>query len=109
MGWGVTNWQFVAKRGRVRYTAKLDRPRGPVCLDSMRVTEGPAMVLRPVGEVTARSEPSIQRLLDNDKTGQLSRARDRLSTFCKKLRRTISEFVLTVRIKVHAVHLTIHP
>nr|XP_032518550.1 glycogen synthase kinase-3 beta isoform X8 [Danaus plexippus plexippus] len=49
----------------------------------MRVTEGPAMVLRPVGEVTARSEPSIQRLLDNDKTGQLSRARDRLSTFCK--------------------------
>nr|XP_032518548.1 glycogen synthase kinase-3 beta isoform X6 [Danaus plexippus plexippus] len=57
----------------------------------MRVTEGPAMVLRPVGEVTARSEPSIQRLLDNDKTGQLSRARDRLSTFCKKLRRTISK------------------
>ncbi|XP_061376973.1 glycogen synthase kinase-3 beta isoform X2 [Danaus plexippus] len=57
----------------------------------MRVTEGPAMVLRPVGEVTARSEPSIQRLLDNDKTGQLSRARDRLSTFCKKLRRTISD------------------
>ncbi|KPI92535.1 Protein kinase shaggy [Papilio xuthus] len=49
------------------------------------------MALRPVGEVGARSEPSLLRLLDADKNGQLSRARDRLSSFCKKLRRTISD------------------
>ncbi|XP_045773927.1 glycogen synthase kinase-3 beta-like isoform X1 [Maniola jurtina] len=49
------------------------------------------MGLRPVGEVTARSEPSLLRLVDADKSGQLSRARDRLSTCFKKLRRTISD------------------
>ncbi|XP_047534301.1 glycogen synthase kinase-3 beta-like isoform X5 [Vanessa atalanta] len=41
------------------------------------------MALRPVSEVAARSEPSLLRLLDTDKSGQLSRARDRLSSFCK--------------------------
>ncbi|XP_046968146.1 glycogen synthase kinase-3 beta isoform X1 [Vanessa cardui] len=49
------------------------------------------MALRPVSEVAARSEPSLLRLLDTDKSGQLSRARDRLSSFCKKLRRSISD------------------
>ncbi|XP_039756784.1 glycogen synthase kinase-3 beta isoform X3 [Pararge aegeria] len=49
------------------------------------------MAHRPVGEVTARSEPSLLRLVDSDKSGQLSRARDRLSTCFKKLRRTISK------------------
>ncbi|XP_050344536.1 glycogen synthase kinase-3 beta isoform X9 [Nymphalis io] len=49
------------------------------------------MALRPVREVAARSEPSLLRLLDTDKSGQLSRARDRLSSFCKKLRRSISD------------------
>ncbi|XP_034832895.1 glycogen synthase kinase-3 beta-like isoform X8 [Maniola hyperantus] len=49
------------------------------------------MGLRHVGEVTARSEPSLLRLVDADKSGQLSRARDRLSTCFKKLRRTISK------------------
>ncbi|XP_026493942.2 glycogen synthase kinase-3 beta isoform X1 [Vanessa tameamea] len=49
------------------------------------------MALRPVSEVAARSEPSLLRLLDTDKSGQLSRARHRLSSFCKKLRRSISD------------------
>nr|XP_026493942.1 glycogen synthase kinase-3 beta-like isoform X1 [Vanessa tameamea] len=49
------------------------------------------MALRPASEVAARSEPSLLRLLDTDKSGQLSRARHRLSSFCKKLRRSISD------------------
>ncbi|CAH2090390.1 unnamed protein product [Euphydryas editha] len=49
------------------------------------------MALRPVSEMAASSEPSLLRLLDSDKNGQLSRARERLSSFCKKLRRTISD------------------
>nr|XP_026493950.1 glycogen synthase kinase-3 beta-like isoform X8 [Vanessa tameamea] len=49
------------------------------------------MALRPASEVAARSEPSLLRLLDTDKSGQLSRARHRLSSFCKKLRRSISK------------------
>lgn len=58
----------------------------------MGVAEGPpTSALRSIGEVTVRSEPSLLRLLDSDKSGQLSRARDRLSSFCRKLRRTISE------------------
>lgn len=60
----------------------------------MRLSETAAtMALRPVGEVAARSEPSLCRLLDADKSGQLTRARERFSSFCKKLRRTISEFL----------------
>ncbi|CAH2041390.1 unnamed protein product, partial [Iphiclides podalirius] len=64
----------------------------PVCLDKPVAPDGAgAMALRPVGEVAVRSEPSLLRLLDVDKNGQLTRARDRLSSFCKKLRRTISD------------------
>nr|XP_037873041.1 glycogen synthase kinase-3 beta isoform X11 [Bombyx mori] len=47
--------------------------------------------MRPVGDICVRSEPALLRLLDTEKSGQLSRARDRLSTFCKKLRRSISK------------------
>lgn len=84
--------QSTTTRARVRSSAKLECSAGPVCFDSLGVSEGPATVaLRPVGEVAARSEPSLLRLLDTEKSGQLSRARDRLSSFCKKLRRTISE------------------
>lgn len=76
----------------MRSYVKLECPGGPVCLDTLKVSDGPStMALRPVSEVAARSEPSLLRLLDSDKSGQLSRARDRLSSFCKKLRRTISE------------------
>lgn len=84
--------QSSTTRARVR-SFKLERSAGPVCVDNLAVSDGPGTVvaLRPVGEVTARSEPSLLRLLDSDKTGQISRACDRLSSFCKKLRRTISE------------------
>lgn len=84
--------QSTTRRARVRSSSKLECSAGPVCFDNLGVSEGPATVtLRPVGEVAVRSEPSLLRLLDTDKSGQLSRARDRLSSFCKKLRRTISE------------------
>lgn len=84
--------QSTTRRARVRSSSKLECSAGPVCFDNLGVSEGPATVaFRPVGEVVARSEPSLLRLLDTDKSGQLSRARDRLSSFCKKLRRTISE------------------
>ncbi|KAI8432253.1 hypothetical protein MSG28_004693 [Choristoneura fumiferana] len=84
--------QSSTTRARVR-SFKLERSAGPVCVDNLAVSDGPGTVvaLRPVGEVTARSEPSLLRLLDSDKTGQISRACDRLSSFCKKLRRTISD------------------
>lgn len=63
-------------------SGSMDRSAGPCCVAEV--------ALRPVGDVTVRSEPSLLRLLDADR-GQLSRARDRLSSFCRKLRRTISE------------------
>lgn len=84
--------QSTTTRARVRSSVKLECSAGPVCFDNLGVSEGASTVaLRPVGEVAARSEPSLLRLLDTEKSGQLSRARDRLSSFCKKLRRTISE------------------
>lgn len=83
--------QSNTTRARVRSSVKLECSAGPVCFDNHGVSDGPASAIRPVGEVAARSEPSLLRLIDNDKSGQLSRARDRLSSFCKKLRRTISE------------------
>ncbi|KAI8432252.1 hypothetical protein MSG28_004693 [Choristoneura fumiferana] len=75
--------QSSTTRARVR-SFKLERSAGPVCVDNLAVSDGPGTVvaLRPVGEVTARSEPSLLRLLDSDKTGQISRACDRLSSFC---------------------------
>ncbi|VVC97467.1 unnamed protein product [Leptidea sinapis] len=45
----------------------------------------------PLGETGPHSEPVLFRILDSDKSGQLSRACDRISSFCKKLRRTISD------------------
>lgn len=54
--------------------------------------------MRPVGDICVRSEPALLRLLDTEKSGQLSRARDRLSTFCKKLRRSISELMICVKL-----------
>lgn len=93
--------QLATTHARARSSAKLEFPVGPICLDSLRVSDGPATrTLRSVGEVAmaARSEPSLLRILDTDKSGQLSRARDRLSTCFKKLRRTISEFRLAVSI-----------
>ncbi|VVC97470.1 unnamed protein product [Leptidea sinapis] len=45
----------------------------------------------PLGETGPHSEPVLFRILDSDKSGQLSRACDRISSFCKKLRRTISK------------------
>lgn len=84
--------QFATALARVRYSAKLECPVGPVCVDTLRVSDGAAtMALRPVGEVASCSEPALLRLLDNDTSGQLSRARDRFNYFCKKLRRSISE------------------
>lgn len=91
-----TVWrQFATTRGRVRSSAKLECSVGPVCLDTLRVADSAAnMTLRPVGNVASCSEPALSRLLDTDKSGQLSRARDRFSYFCKKLRRTISKLYI---------------
>lgn len=87
----VVGWQYTTTRVRVQYF-KLERSAGPVCVDIFGGTEEPAAVaLRPVSDIAVRSEPSLLRLLDTDKNTQPTRARDRFSSFCRKLRRTISE------------------
>lgn len=84
--------QCATALARIRYSAKLECSVGPVCLDTLRVADSAAtMAMRPVGDVTSCSEPALLRLLDNERNSQLSRARDRFSYFCKRLRRSISE------------------
>lgn len=94
----TTDTQSASKRARERSSAKLERSAGPVCVGGLG-PDAAAVALRPVGEVSVRSEPSLVRLLDNEKPGQLNKARERLSSFCRKLRRTISE--CTVSLGVH--------
>lgn len=78
--------QCSTSRARARSSGKLERPAGAPCAGW-----GGDVGARPVAAV--RSEPSLLRLQLLD-TSQLHRARHRLNTFCKKLRRTISECLL---------------
>ncbi|CAG9100797.1 unnamed protein product [Plutella xylostella] len=75
--------QCSTSRARARSSGKLERPAGAPCAGW-----GGDVGARPVAAV--RSEPSLLRLQLLD-TSQLHRARHRLNTFCKKLRRTISD------------------
>lgn len=91
------------------YPSKLEHSAGPVCVETLGVSEGSvAVALRPVGEVTVRSEPSLVRLWDIDKSTQFSRARDRLSSFCRKLRRSISECITDNAITLLITHSLMH-
>ncbi|GBP23498.1 hypothetical protein EVAR_12778_1 [Eumeta japonica] len=78
---------------------KLERSVGPVCVEGWG--EGGS---GPVAEVGARSEPALLRLLAAEERDtaprQPVRARDRLTSFCRKLRRTISELETTKKAEV---------